>query len=702
MRRGSALILVMILTLCLAGLAMSAIYLSTSGVILTRYYDRERDYRYAAEAALALGKSRVNKDTGLGLPEDSAKKILSGVSLTDAGGTTIPRIRVNLYGAYTGDTVGRFGQFVTLLAQAYDTGGTRHVRRLDLTAESFSRYAMFIDSFPSGIAYGDGEFVRGRAHSNTNWNSTGSTGPDYYDTVSAVGSITGTANYHSIPTKASAARIPYPTVAKLATLPTYASNGGLSFTPVSGSAAASTNNSNNMSGRLDNSNAVRGTRLSFKPVDVNGDGSIAEEEGFMMLFDLASGIDTSSLRAELPRSGSTPTTNIVMMNQCGLLITNASGRKEFFPVARFRESWVLAKVRAAVSPVVSNADTVTMKGGNAAAYNKILSYGPGFSRCFPAGSPYLMLTERMTSASCVPTTTVSAVTVVYAWGSTAGGCTSAQQYGGQDTTFSATVTRCWISQTLTNGSCTGQVALGSWRAWGGTALPAIPAAILQAVEKGYLWPLFKPYNLNSKGVIHATAGPLFMSDTLRGNVTVYVLGNIVLVDDMVYDQNPTNTAYICRNFLGLIANGDIMIADAAMNRPRPDAGGTFRFLGPDMNYVLNAVTMSLIGQVGVENYSGNQMAGATCGAGNPTSGGCINQTGGVIHKVPSATFAGNNTGLRENRTVDPCQLTNRKPPFFPMTGRYLDNKYFEIDPANVDTWTQVKAFYSRLRGRTAP
>src|SRR3970282_1347112 len=68
-RRGSALILVLIMTLSLAGLAISAIYLSSSAGLLTRYYDRERDYRYAAEAALALGKSRVNKDTGLGLPE---------------------------------------------------------------------------------------------------------------------------------------------------------------------------------------------------------------------------------------------------------------------------------------------------------------------------------------------------------------------------------------------------------------------------------------------------------------------------------------------------------------------------------------------------------------------------------------------------------------------------------------------------------
>ena len=696
-RHGSALILVLIMTLSLAGLAISAVYLTSTAGLLTRYYDKERNYRYAAEAALALGKSRVNRDTALGLPDDTAKQIITAGSLTDASGAAIANIKINLFGAFTGDTVGRFGQFVTLLASAYDTGGVRHVRRLDLTSESFSRFAMFVDSFPSGIVYGTGEFIRGRAHSNTDWNSDPSSpGPDYYDTVSAVGVQTGTANYHGMPPLSGVARIPFPTVAKLAALPGYAAAANLSITPASGSFAPSVVGGQNVSGRQDGSNAVRGTRIRFKPVDVANDGTIDEQDGMMMVFDVAQGIDTSSLRADLPNSGSTPITNIVMRNQCGLLTTNAAGRKEFFPVARFQESWVLKKVRAATAPVISNADTLTMKGGNAAAYNKILSYGPGFSRCFPAGSPYLMLTERMTlAATCIPTALT--VGAFYAWGS-ALGCTAAQKYGGQDTTFTSTVTRCWITAT---GLCTNQVALGAWRPWGGAALPAISVTLIQAAETPYLWPLFKPYNLNSKGIIHATAGPLFMSDTLRGNVTVYVLGSVGLIDDLVYDQNPVNLNYICRNFLGVIARDNVMITDNAMNRPRPDAGGTFLFLGPDMNAVLNMVTMSLTGTVGVENWGGNQMAGASC-SGHPQSGGCINQTGGVIHKFTTPTYAGDSTGLRENRTVDPCQLTNRRPPFFPATGRYLDNKYYEIDPVNIATWTLVKSFYQRLRGRSGP
>jgi hypothetical protein len=695
-RRGSALILVLIMTLSLAGLAISAIYLSSGAGLLTRYYDKERDYRFAAEAALALGKSRVNRDTALGLPDDTALKVINAGTLTDASGANIPKIHVNLFGAYTGDTVGRFGQFVTLLASAFDSGGVRHVRRLDLTSESFSRFAMFVDSFPANLVYGTGEYIRGRAHSNTNWYSQGGApGPDYYDTVSAVGSINGTANYHGIPNKPGVAKIAYPTVAKLAALPGYATAGNLNFTPVSGSFAPAVVGGQNVSGRQDAANAVRGTRIRFKPVDVGNDGTIDEWDGMMMIFDLAQGMDTSSIRADLPNAGGTPITNIVMRNQCGLLITDAAGRKEFFPVARFTEKWVRASVRNAISPAVTTADTGLMGAGTAASMSKVLSYGPGFSRCFPAGSPYLMLTERMTTvAGCVPTTATGVA--VSAWGASVG-CTAAQQYGGQDTTFTANPMRCWII----NGACGNQVALGSWRTWTGTALPAISPTLIQAVEVPYLWPLFKPYNLSSKGVVHATSGPLFVSDTLRGNITLYVLGTVDLIDDVLYDQNPTNLNFICRNFLGIIARDNVMLSDNAINRPRQDPGGTWRFLGPDMNAVLDMVTMSLTGTVGVENWAGNQMAGATC-TGFAQSGGCINQTGGVIEKLLTATYNGPNTGLRENRTVDPCQLTNRRPPFFPATGRYIDNKYYEIDPVNVDTWTEVKNFYARLRGRSAP
>ncbi len=53
----------------------------------------------------------------------------------DGQGTNVPRVLGNTYAGFTGDTFGRFGQFMSIVSTAYDAGGTRQVRRLDLTAE---------------------------------------------------------------------------------------------------------------------------------------------------------------------------------------------------------------------------------------------------------------------------------------------------------------------------------------------------------------------------------------------------------------------------------------------------------------------------------------------------------------------------------------------------------------------------------------
>jgi hypothetical protein len=755
-RRGSALILVLIMTLSLAGLAMSAIYLSSSAGLLSRYYDRERNYRYAAEAALALGKSRVQKDTSFHPLDSGATTVMSATSLKDANGVTIPRVLVNLYAGYTGDTVGIYGKFITLLAQAYDSGGTRMVRRLDLTAESFSRFAMFTNTFSGGLCYGTGEFIKGRAHSNQIWNSCGPPGPTYFDTVSAASSILGTAIY-TYPSQASVPVIPMPTIAKLAALTGYASGANLQFTPVtatSGSAAPTQTGPGvgasvtNMSGQVGGGNPTVGTRVSFKPVDVNNNGTLEQGEGMMMIFDLATGMDTSAIRvdfAALP--GTTPSKNsITIMNQCGLLMHFPAGviaggpnfpaaHNEFFPLARFREPWVRKRIIAAgVGTAVGNtaittADTTAMAQALAAGwltdslqpiavYTKVLGYNIGNSTCYPAGSPLLMLAERNTTNACAIST--STATIVFGWASSGSNCPAATtSYGGMDTTFTPHPMRCAYFGRGTTGRCTGaggtgfQVALGSWRTWAGAALPAISTTVIQTNEVPYLWPLWMPYNMNSKGVINATTGPVYLSDTLRGNMTFYesdAAQNIVIIAPLVYDQVPTAATALCRNFLGIIAGQHVLAANDALQRPRPmPVTGTITWFGTP-NFFLDAVTMALNGTVGIEdgyNWPTGSPGGpisplVICAGMYTQSGGCINQIGGVIEQYISVTYLDNNTGYRENRSVDPCQLTNQRPPFFPATGRYLDNKYYEIDPTLVATPLQVATFFNSLRGRAVP
>ncbi len=709
-RKGSALMLTMVFTFAMGGLAMSAIYMAGSSSILSKLYDRERDYRYAAEWALALGKSRLMTDTTFTLPDSLYVQVLNGQTVTDASGQPVPKVKVDLYAGVGGNSTGQYGRFVELVAVAYDNGGARHVRRLELQAENFARFAMFTDRWTAGC-YTTGEIVRGRAHSNQNWQSCGSSpGPVYTDTVSAVTTVTGTAQYpsagHRFP---SAPNIPFPTVAKLSFMPGYASSANLSYTPPA---------------RV---GSTGGSRMEFVAVDLDGDGQLTgPAEGYFRIFEgrtgltsnpwatssLASpfvtgGTDTTLMRAD-PTNGSrfdnilnggTSLDKSVAMYQCGVFYMMGSpARPMFMPLAAHdtldvRYKWfvdtllkpVLGRPGSRVNAInylkaFVNAPTPNRGQNMAALLKNGSAYTTGTARCFPAGDPMLMPVERPGGAY---TPLVAGNTVdTLPWQS---------RRGGEDTTFTQ------VTKT------------GRWVQWPGYAGSFFTGATRrQLVEEQYLWPVHRTQNLNTKGVIYV-AGDIYLSGLFRGRATLYVSGNIGLIDDLTYVTNPASLP-ICQNLLGIITGNSIMIVDNAINRPRYlDGTGTSngRFLDDNQDYFLHAVTLSGVGgsssaTFGVENLSSGPNVGRLCTPVPPysaqTSGGCINQAGGVIQKQISATFAGGYTGFAENRVKDAC-LDVDSPPFFPLTGRYLDNEFYEIDPAQFSV-LGVAQFYRRLQSGT--
>ena len=159
-RRGSALMLVLLFTLALGGLAISAIYMNGTTHVVSKLYDRERDYRYAAEWALAMGKSRISRDTTLILADSGYVQLASNVKPQTVGGQNIPLVSVDLYAGLSGVTTGQYGKAVSLVAVASDSSGARHVRRLELLAENFAVYAVFVDNWQAGLCY-TGEIIRG-------------------------------------------------------------------------------------------------------------------------------------------------------------------------------------------------------------------------------------------------------------------------------------------------------------------------------------------------------------------------------------------------------------------------------------------------------------------------------------------------------------------------------------------------------------
>lgn len=673
-RRGSALMLVLLFTLALGGLAISAIYMNGTTTIVSKLYDRERDYRYAAEWALAMGKSRISRDTTLILPDSGYITLASNLKPTTVGGTNIPLVSVDLYAGLSGVTSGQYGRAVSLVAVASDSSGARHVRRLELLAENFAVYAVFVDQWQAGLCYATGEIIRGRAHSNTNWVSCGPPGPVYTDSVSAVTTITGSAQYQkgNFP---NFVRINYPTNAWLTKMIGLANAAGYNITPVA--------------------TATRGgSRMEFVPVDLNGDGDVTDvTEGFFKIYDGnvgalgipgAPAADTFVTKSQWPYNVDANTLyasgvandqkyRYVIRNQCGAPYTYRSAAGVaytwFIPVDAhntaslwFRDSMSVTFQR----PPLLQTPAVALANANALrnqTVTQILSRVG--ARCYPAGDPHLMPTERFASPNLA-------------------------RWGGEDSTFTA------VQRS------------GAWRPYPGGAIGAFTGSTnRQLVEQPYLWPMHRALNPNFQGVIYVN-GDIYMSGQVRGRATVFANNNVKFIDDITYTSPPGTLSNICTNLLGILTGDHAALSDNAINRPKYINGtvsGTARFLDDNQDFFLHAVAMSGVynanGGFYTELYNQGSNAGRQCtplaGFTANTSGGCINQAGGVIQRKIYATFSsGGPTGFAENRVKDPC-LDFDSPPFFPLTGRYKDNEFYEIDPQQF-LQMGVANFYRRLQG----
>ena len=75
-----------------------------------------------------------------------------------------------------------------------------------------------------------------------------------------------------------------------------------------------------------------------------------------------------------------------------------------------------------------------------------------------------------------------------------------------------------------------------------------------------------------------------------------------------------------------------------------------------------------------------------------------------INRLFRETHTSAGRGLIRNSTPGPCmaQATHRRPPFFPLRGRYADSKWSEIDPQIASTWAMIKTYLAGLRGNNRP
>jgi hypothetical protein len=407
-----------------------------------------------------------------------------------------------------------------------------------------------------------------------------------------------------------------------------------------------------------------------------------------------------------------------VQNQCGAFY-RFGGRWHFFPIATHRADYVRNALTAGGIdryPVVDGGMMNRVDDYSYDAADEILRQAT--ARCFPAGSPYLMPTERLTNGVGVVTGTAADTRP---WGAAPppGGwpVNTPLGYGGSDTTFTPTLRTCTFPQVSDPApwTCAGPVDLGRWRAFGGSAVAGVPATVRQATELPYLWPLHANRNAASRGVV-SVDGSVYVSGTVRGRVTVRVAGQATIVDRLVYDSDPNGSSAACVDQLGVLAVGDVLVVEGMTTRIRrvgePGflglslASSTSGAFGGETRFTMHGSFMSLTGTVGVENPGlsmGTAAAQLPCpdnGAlSTESNGGCLALTGGAVMRTytPLYTNAAN-SGHRYYGVPDRCQATTRRPPFFPLTNRYTPVRTLEIEPSQANTPAKIRAILMRLKG----
>jgi hypothetical protein len=693
-RSGSAVFLVLIVTVALAALAGSAVLLTSGGQLVTNYHDQERDLLYAGQAALQDGISDLNNNP-FALPSTGYVQIASNATLTAADGTLVPNVVFDLYAGPTGSATKQQGRFVTVVAVAKDTLRHRQfVRRVELNQESFARFAYFSEN-ENGICFGSNDRLNGPVFSDDVISTCGAPQKaDFMDSVWTPQSF----NNGDPPidtlydgwTKV-AKPLTLPSTAKLNTLFSIAAGAHTEFfTP----------------NVATDSTASVLSRIEFDAYTVNGNpDSTSPGSGYVKFYqvDLAKAFmpapvgtwtvaQRDSVGVGYLRSGITRGHDA---NNCGeyryVRDDNGNLEWEFFPIAVHKTAWYNAIVFDATDATVPALmrtqninettvvgtykpdDTISVVGmAKNPARNGSTSNPP---RCFAGGDPNLAPSERDSTAD-------APMRVGAKW--------SAQNWtygrrGGTDTTF-------------TGGDVSDPShpsRMGHWLPWPGATPGAFTAAFKAThPDWAYLFPIDTTYNKPFRGVL-AVHGSVAVSGTVNGHITVYSDGSVGIVDNLRLTNDADTT---CEHLMGIVAGVDILAMDNGVNVPAGDSSIRTQMRNGSSDLWVESTVMALKswGAEGLVADPGITLVKLEqpC-TGQNYARGCIHVQGSIIQNTRQGINGGNGTttgyGYAKRYNYDNCAIVNPLP-YFPTTGRFSINNYYESDPIHFN----VAALYSAL------
>ncbi len=666
-RRGSALILVLLMTLAVAALAVAAIFMSSSAGLLSRFYDRERQFMYAAESALEQAISKLERDTSFAVTSTTPVSVIPLTDLYDASGTAIAGARVQVWGALTGDTTSSGPITVTLLAQVSDVVGTRFVRRVDLRREHFAQINLLVNNATTAATapFEGGASIVGRIHANGDWGQING-GPTYRDSVSSAGTVGGNAGGFLTAKVEGTRRIPWPaTDSVLAPDSIRAAADGMVIVPA----------------------AADPTRIEFVWVD-DGDGVPEAGEGFFRVFDL---LHPSDARLDLQPTLHGPSAaqqhyrwdDPIIQNQCGAFY-HRGGSWQFFPVATHRTAWARAVLSGAGTPAAPSSPEWEGTPNQQRDATIAVLQRPT-ARCFPAGSPYLVNTERFTESLANGGGVGTGATHVYPFGVE----NPAHRYGGSDTTFTALVRTCTIEddgELCASGTISD---LGQWRALSGSSYIA-------------------PLDADGAGAVVFATGSVRASGTVVGRVKLSVRGQLSILDRIVHGLGPNSDSADCSQLFGAVASGNVSVLDNAVTRFRrvgaaaPPGPPNIQsvHLGGAQHLDLHGAYLSLTGSVGVlgsGTLTGNAADQPTC-EGSRYSGGCLRHVGSLAMMTSQSFSTSNGAGFRYTPTADACFERGFRPPLWPGTNRYTVLRALDVRPRLLIGNGALAAYFASLQG----
>ena len=261
--------------------------------------------------------------------------------------------------------------------------------------------------------------------------------------------------------------------------------------------------------------------------------------------------------------------------------------------------------------------------------------------------------------------------------------------------------------------------LGHWVVWPGTAISWANTNFKgNHADWAALFPIDTTLNPGFKGVVgvHGSTG---VSGNVDGHITLYIDGQVGMIDNLRLTTDQGDST--CEHGMGIVSSQSILATDNAVNVPQHwnlnDPSGTL-----DSNWVTlrdnnsgGNGTSTFGGSLYVEStvmalnswgaegltadsaYTSSVLCATSAPPDNIYKRGCLYVFGSIIQNsrvtVNSGSGGAGGYGYAKRYQYDICAVTNPLP-YFPTTGRLIENKYYEHDPNHFN----VAALYQSLQG----